>query len=107
MRTFWENLEERKTGVAIYTNAAVAVITVIYLLILPVGILVQDLNDPGLRSGKIPAFAFRWHQSLSKRYQPWAVQRVASGHAAQRQTRFAQRPAEMTLGGVRWFEVAR
>lgn len=59
------------------------ILAVIYFLILPVGILIQDLNDPGLRSGTIPAFAYRWHQSLSQRYRPWAVERVASGQAMQ------------------------
>ncbi len=83
MATFWKNLLHRKTSIAASVNATILVLFAIYLFVLPAGILAQDLNDPGLRTGKIPAFAFRWHRSLSQRYQPWAVERVASGQAAQ------------------------
>ena len=82
MATFWKNLSKRKTRIAASVNATSLVLIAVYLFILPMGTLVGDLNDPGLRTGKMPAFAFRWHRSLSERYQPWAVERVASGQAA-------------------------
>lgn len=67
-------------------NAALLIAAAVYFFILPVVILAQDLTDPGLRSAQTPAFAYRWHRSLSQRYQPWALERVASGQATQLDT---------------------
>lgn len=60
-------------------NAALLIAAAIYFFILPLGLLVQDLTDPGLHNGQTPAFAYRWHRSLSQRYQPWAQERFVSG----------------------------
>lgn len=76
----------RQTRLAALVNTVVLIAAAIYFFVLPVAILLGDLNDPGLRRGTVPAFAYRWHHSLSQRYQPWAAERVASGQAAQLDT---------------------
>jgi hypothetical protein len=72
-----------RSRVVVYGNAIIVLIFVIYFFAIPAGILVRALNDPGLRTGKIPRIAFRWHRSLSERFEPWARKRIASGRAAQ------------------------
>jgi hypothetical protein len=66
-----------------YLTATVLTFLSLYLFILPLGILLHDLREPALSTGQIPPFAFRWHQDLSQRYEPWAQQRVASGRATE------------------------
>ena len=75
-----------KIRVAGYTNLAIVVMVATYLFVMPAGTLLGDLNDPGLRSGSMPGFAFRWHRSLSEHFEPWAIKRVVSGRAAQLDT---------------------
>jgi hypothetical protein len=53
----------------------------IYLFLVPLGILINDLNDPGLLKGQIPHFSYRWHQNLSDNFASWARERVASKKA--------------------------
>jgi hypothetical protein len=53
----------------------------LYFFLIPVGILIYDLNDPGLASDKMPRCVFRWHRSLSPRYEEWALNRLAQGPA--------------------------
>ena len=77
----WRSMENR-TRILIYGNAIILIAVVIYFFALPTVILIQDINDPGLRSGSMPRFAFRLHQSLSERIERWAVSRVSSGQAA-------------------------
>ena len=64
-----------------YVNAALAVGLSLYLFLVPAAMLVRDLRDPGLRGERIPRCAFRWHRSLTPRYEKWARQRIASGQA--------------------------
>jgi len=73
---------KQRFGLLIYGNAIVVVIVAIYFFVLPGGILIQALNDPGLRGAEVPHFSFRWHRLLSERLEPWARSRVASGRAA-------------------------
>lgn len=73
----------KRLRIVVYGNAIVVVIVATYFLVMPTGILVQALNDPGLHTGEVPHFAFRWHRSLSRRFGPWARSRVASGRATQ------------------------
>ncbi len=77
---------KRILRIAVYGNTIAALVAVIYLFVIPVGILVQALNDPGLSAGEVPRFAFWWHRSLSDGYEPWARNRVASGRATQLST---------------------
>ena len=71
---------KKRLRVMVYGNAIVLVAIATYFFVIPTGILVRTLNDPGLHRG-IPRFAFSWHQSLSKRFDLWARSRVVSGRA--------------------------
>jgi hypothetical protein len=70
----------------VYGNALLFIALVTYFFIMPIGLVAQALNDPGLRTGQTPRFAFHWHQSLSKQFEPWARGRVASGRATELST---------------------
>jgi hypothetical protein len=66
-----------------YAAAVILVAVAIYLFFAPLVIVLRDLREPALHSGEMPVFAYRWHRSLTQRYEPWARQRVAAGTAAQ------------------------
>ena len=53
----------------------------LYFFLIPAGLLIYDLNDPGLASDATPRCVFRWHRSLSPKYERWARQRLALGPA--------------------------
>lgn len=75
---------EKKLTSCIYGNAILLITVAFYFFFYPAFIIIRDLNDPGLKSGDTPPrFAYRWHRSLSKKYQKWASERVASGKAAE------------------------
>ncbi|MCP4454347.1 MAG: hypothetical protein GY809_23050 [Planctomycetes bacterium] len=63
----------------VYVNAAIMVSLALYLFLIPAVWLVVHLNDPGLSSSQTPRFAFRWHRSLTPRYEQWAKARLAAG----------------------------
>ena len=65
----------------VYANSVIMVALSLYFFLIPAVMLVVDLNDPGLSSGQTPRFAFRWHRSLSAKYEGWARERVAAGPA--------------------------
>jgi hypothetical protein len=69
-------------AICIYGNAVLATALSLYLFVVPAALLVWDLRDPGLHGGQIPACAFRWHRSLSAKYERWARGRVRSGTVA-------------------------
>ena len=77
---------KNRSRIIIYGNSILLITFTIYFFVLPTVILIQALGDPGLRSGETPGYAFRWHQSLSERIEEWALNRVASGQAAQMDT---------------------
>jgi hypothetical protein len=66
-----------------YTGAVILVAAAIYLFFAPLLIVLRDLREPALHNGEMPVFAYRWHRSLTQRYESWARQRVAAGTAAQ------------------------
>ena len=68
--------------VIVFGNTIIVVLIVTYFLLIPAGTVFHALADAELRSGRVPRFVFRWHQSLSQRIEIWARQRVASGRAA-------------------------
>jgi hypothetical protein len=82
-----ESNMRRALKVCLYVNTVLAVALSLYLFLIPAAILVRDLRDPGLRGEQIPPCAFRWHRSLSPRYEKWAGQRIASGRAGHLTTR--------------------
>jgi len=74
---------EKKLNWCIYVNVVLLIALAFYFFFYPAVIIVRDLNDPGLKSGETPPrFAYSWHRSLSKKYEKWARERVASGTAA-------------------------
>ncbi len=54
----------------------------LYFLLYPATILIQDLQDPGLKNGQMPQFTYRWHRSLSEGFASWANDRVVSRKAS-------------------------
>jgi hypothetical protein len=77
---------KRALRFVVYGNAVIVFVLAAYFFVLPFGILVQALREPGLSGDGVPRVAFRWHRSLSDRYEPWAGDRVASGQATQLST---------------------
>lgn len=65
-----------------------------YALLIPAGMLIYDLQDPGLGSDNMPRCAFRWHRALSSKYKKWACRRVESGVA----TKFTTKD----ISGTEW-----
>jgi hypothetical protein len=84
----------RALKLCLYVNTVLAVALSLYLFVIPAATLVRDLRDPGLRGEQIPRCAFRWHRSLSLRYEKWAKQRIASGRAKHLTTR--------NIAGTEW-----
>lgn len=66
---------------AVNLTAVVVSGLAIYFFLAPAGLVISELNDPGLRSNQIPRFAFSWHRQLSKKIERWARARVESGKA--------------------------
>jgi len=64
-----------------YGNALILILFGLYGFLIPGGIIVNNLRDPGLRGRGIPSCAFHWHRALSPRYERWARARVAAGSA--------------------------
>lgn len=81
-------------ALCVYVNTAVMVFLSLYFFLLPAGLLIYDLNDSGLASDKMPRFAFRWHRSLSPKYEKWADERMAQGPAPGRD--------EAGVSGTEW-----
>ncbi len=73
----------QKWTVCVWVNSLLVIILSIYLLIVPAGIVIADMNDPALSNGEVPRFAFTWHRRLSADFEMWARERVASGKAAE------------------------
>ncbi len=75
---------EKKLTWCIHINVVLLTILSFYFFFFPAIIIIRDLNDPSLKSGSAPPrFVYRWHHSLSKKYEKWATERVASGEAAE------------------------
>ena len=79
-------MDKRVLGLVVFCNAAVALVVTAYLFAIPFFTLLQAINDPGLSGDRVPRVAFRWHRSLSERYELWARDRVASGQATRLST---------------------
>jgi hypothetical protein len=69
-----------------YGNAAIILLLAVHFFLIPGAIAVRFLRDPHLRGDGIPRCAFRWHRSLSPRYERWARSRLASDRAVERGT---------------------
>jgi len=62
-------------------NAVIFILISAYVLLVPAGMLIRDLQDQALYSDNIPRCAFRWHKALSPRYEKWARRRMEAGAA--------------------------
>lgn len=54
----------------------------LYFFVSPVWLIIQGLNDPGLRGDGIPRSAWKLHASLSGRYVDWVKERLAEDGGA-------------------------
>ena len=71
------------------TNAALSLLLGAFFFLIPFGILITTLLDPGLRTGEVPRFTYRWHRQLSPKFEAWAQSRTGS-----------DRPAELSLNDI-------
>jgi hypothetical protein len=72
---------KKQLALCVNVNAIIFVFLSAYVLLVPAGMLIRDLRDPGLGSDVVPRCAFRWHKALSPRYAKWARRRVEAGAA--------------------------
>jgi hypothetical protein len=77
-----------------YTRSIFLAFIAVYFLLIPAGMLIQDLRDPGLHNGQIPEFTYRWHGQLTEGFNAWATDRVKSGKASQLNT--------LDVSGTEW-----
>ena len=68
--------------VCVSVNVTIFLFLAAYFFLIPAGVLLHDLRDPGLRSDQVPRFAFRWHRALSPNFQRWATQHAQRGPSA-------------------------
>ncbi len=68
-------------GLCIKINAAIIIILALYVFTFPAVIMINNLRDPGLSGQSTPRFVFRWHKSLSPKFEKWARERVCKGTA--------------------------
>ena len=64
-------------------NALIVTLMALYFFIIPFGIIVSVLGDPGLHNGETPNFVYQWHHKLSDKFEPWANNRVDSRRASE------------------------
>ena len=63
-------------------SVAIIVLSAYFFLIPSIRIM-SYLRDPGLVDGSMCSFLYDWHQNLSKKYEVWAKERLASEKASQ------------------------
>lgn len=85
---------KKQLTLCVYINAGIIIFLAVYALLLPAGMLIYDLHDPGLCSDKMPRCAFRWHRALSPKYEKWARRRVHGGAATKLTTQ--------NISGTEW-----
>ncbi|MCP4258101.1 MAG: hypothetical protein GY774_11485 [Planctomycetes bacterium] len=65
-------------NLCININTVIILFLSVYAFLIPAGMMIHDLRDPGLYSDKMPRCVFRWHKALSPKYEKWARLRVES-----------------------------
>ena len=70
-------------SLCIYGNAVIIISLAMYFFIIPLGILLSVLSEPGLYNGEMPRFLYQWHHRLSENFEPWARERVSSSRASE------------------------
>ena len=74
---------KRLLRLCVRTNAALIIILAFYVFLIPAATMIYNLRDPGLYGNSTPRCVFRWHKSLSGRYEKWARKRFSAGIAAE------------------------
>ena len=69
---------KKQLTLCVTINAVIIISLSVYAFIIPAGMMIHDLRDPGLYSNKMPRCVFRWHKALSGKYEKWARLRVES-----------------------------
>ena len=69
-------------SVRAYGNAIIIISLATYFFVIPFGTLISALREPGLYTGEMSPFLYRWHRQLSQRFEPWALARVDSNRAS-------------------------
>ena len=69
--------------IIVWSKAIIWLGVSLYFFLIPAGILLYDLQDPGLKSNQIPHFAYRWHKQMTPGFATWATDRVQSQQATQ------------------------
>jgi hypothetical protein len=72
---------KKQLTLCVNINAGIILFLAVYVLLIPAGMLIYDLRDPGFYSDTMPRCAFRWHRALSPEYEKWARWRVEAGAA--------------------------
>ncbi|MBN2590936.1 MAG: hypothetical protein JXA96_13810 [Sedimentisphaerales bacterium] len=73
---------KKQLNICVKINAVIIIFLAFYIFIIPGLTMMYDLHDPGLYGTSTPRFVFRWHKSLSGKYEKWAKERVSKGIAA-------------------------
>ncbi|MCP4419836.1 MAG: hypothetical protein GY805_24755 [Chloroflexi bacterium] len=74
-------MKQKLTFIQIHVISLITFLVALYFFIIPLGILINDLRDPGLYNGEMPRFTYRWHRELSEKFATWAHERVTSRQA--------------------------
>ena len=67
-------------------NGILMILLLATLLLAPAVIVLNDLRDARIRTGGIPAAAWKQHRALSSKYARWAQQRIASNRGLELST---------------------
>jgi hypothetical protein len=73
-------------GICRCFNAAVLVLVSLFFLLIPGGIVVNELSDPNIRSAGIPQSAWKLHRTVSPQFEQWARERLNSKRATELST---------------------
>ena len=77
---------KKRFTLCVITNAAVMIFLSVYAFLVPAGMTMHNLRDPGLYSDKMPRFVYGWHRALSPKYEKWARSHVESKAATKLST---------------------
>ena len=68
----------KKIKIIIYGNALFVILLTLYLFFIPGLLVLNNISDPALQEGKIPAEAWRLHKHITPLYAKYAKKRIAS-----------------------------
>ncbi|TQV88036.1 hypothetical protein [Aliikangiella coralliicola] len=78
---------KKTKNIPIFLRSLFLAVIAIYFFLLPFGVAIFNLQDPGLKNGQLPKFTYHWHKKLAKDIPPWANERVRSSKASKLNTR--------------------